>query len=273
MSAGADEVMSELVLRQDHGGGVCVLTINRPEKRNALNLELVRALESVLRDIANEKSVRAVIFTGAGEKAFVAGADIAELKERGAEEAHQGLNAAMFLAVEELGVPVIAAVRGWTLGGGMELAMACDVRIAGRSARFGQPELNLGILPAAGGLHRLPALVGMGTAKDLVLTGRIIDADEALRIGLVSRVVDDEALMDEALEAAKAIAGMPKLAVGLAKRALNVNFRVRPDMAFTLDCAAQGVLFESEEKHARMQAFLDKQAARAAEKAQRGGAS
>lgn len=257
--------MTDLVLEEDRGR-VRILTVNRPEKRNALNLAVVRALEAALSRVVESETVGAVVLTGAGDKAFVAGADIAELKERGANEAHRGLNAAMFRQVEELDVPVIAALRGWTLGGGMELAMACDIRIAGESTRFGQPELNLGILPAAGGLHRLPALVGMGAAKDLVLTGRIVDAQEALRMGLVSRVVSDASVMDEALGAAEAIASMPNLAVKLAKRTMNAMFRVRPDLAFTLDCAAQGVLFETAEKHERMQAFLDKQAAKQAAK-------
>ncbi|MCB9916870.1 MAG: enoyl-CoA hydratase/isomerase family protein [Planctomycetes bacterium] len=255
--------MADLVLEADRGP-VRVLTINRPEKRNALNLDVVHALEAALARIRSDDAIRAVVLTGQGEKAFVAGADIAELKARGAHEAHRGFNAALFLAVEELDVPVVAAIRGWALGGGMELAMACDIRIAGESARFGQPELNLGILPAAGGLHRLPVLVGLGVAKDLVLTGRVIDSAEALRIGLVSRVVADDQVLEEAIAAATTIAGMPPLATGLAKRAMNALFRVRPDTAFVLDCAAQGVLFESPEKHARMQAFLDAQAAKKA---------
>jgi enoyl-CoA hydratase len=149
-------------------------------------------------------------------------------------------------------------VQGWALGGGMELAMACDIRICGESARFGQPELTLGILPAAGGMHRLPALVGMGVAKDLVLTGRIIDAAEALRIGLVSRVVADDKLSDEAMAIARSIAGTAPLASRLAKSVMNALFRVRPDTAFALETSAQAVLFESDEKMARMTAFLER---------------
>ena len=136
--------------------------------------------------------------------------------------------------------------------------MACDVRIAGESARFGQPELGLGILPAAGGMHRLPALVGMGHAKDLVLTGRIIDAAEALRIGLVSRVVPDAGVLDEALSAAGSIAEKAPLATRLAKGVMNALSRVRPDTAFALETSAQAVLFESEEKMRRMGEFLDR---------------
>jgi len=252
--------VAENLVLEERRGAIVLLTIHRPEKRNALNLALVRALADKLRSVEADATVRAVVLRGAGDKAFVAGADIAELKERGAEESLAGINANLFRQVEELSVPVIAAIRGWALGGGMELAMGCDLRIAGDSARFGQPELNLGILPAAGGMHRLPALVGMGVAKDLVLTGRILDADEALRIGLVSRVVPDADVEAEAMRAAEAIAGMAPLASKLAKRVMNSLFRVRPDVSFALESAAQAVLFESDEKHARMQAFLDKQA-------------
>ncbi|MEM7248916.1 MAG: enoyl-CoA hydratase-related protein [Acidobacteriota bacterium] len=248
---------AELVL-VERDGPLAVLTVNRPEKRNALNLALVKRLSAVLTELEDDADLRCVLLTGAGEKAFVAGADIAELRERGAEESLAGINASLFRQVEEFRWPVIAAIRGWTLGGGMELAMACDVRIAAESARFGQPELNLGILPAAGGMHRLPALVGMGVAKDLVLTGRIVDAQEALRMGLVSRVVADDALIDEARSAAEAAAGMAPMASRLAKGIMNSLYRVRPDTAFQMETAAQAILFESQEKKDRMTAFLEK---------------
>ncbi len=251
----SDEEKLVLIERR---GEVAVLTLNRPDKRNALNLALVRALGDSLETLALDGDLRALVLRGAGEKAFVAGADIGELKERGAEESLAGINARLFQKVEEFPLPIVAACHGWSLGGGMELAMACDIRVASVSARFGQPELNLGILPAAGGMHRLPALVGMGMAKDLVLTGRILNAEEALRAGLVSRVVPDERVFDEALEVAEAIAGMAPLASKLAKRVMNSLFRVRPDVAFGLESAAQAVLFESEEKHKRMQRFLDR---------------
>ncbi len=237
---------------------IAILTINRPAKRNALNLDLVRALGDALDSLALDGDLRALVLRGAGEKAFVAGADISELKKRGAEESLAGINAKLFQKVEEFPLPIVAACHGWSLGGGMELAMACDVRVASVSARFGQPELNLGILPAAGGMHRLPALVGMGMAKDLVLTGRILNADEALQAGLVSRVVPDDRIFQEAIEVAQAIADMAPLASKLAKRVMNSLFRVRPDVAFSLESAAQAVLFESDEKHKRMQGFLDR---------------
>lgn len=248
--------MSSLVLTEMRDD-VALLTVNRPDKKNALSLDVVRALGAAFDDLAAGSAARCVVLTGAGD-CFVAGADIAELRARGAEESLQGINSGLFRKIEDFPWPVVAAVRGWALGGGMELAMACDLRIAGASARFGQPELNLGILPAAGGMHRLPALVGMGMAKDLVLTGRIIDAPEALRAGLVSRVVPDDKLMDEAMAAARAVAGMAPMATRLAKGIMNSLFRVRPDTAFTMETAAQAVLFESEEKKRRMTDFLEK---------------
>ncbi len=250
--------MADLVLATAHGP-VTVLTINRPEKKNALSLEVVRALAGALDRVGEDAAVRCVVLRGAGD-CFVAGADIGQLRDRGAEESLLGINSSLFRQVEEFPWPVLAAVHGWALGGGMELAMACDVRIAAESARFGQPELNLGILPAAGGMHRLPALVGMGAAKDMVLTGRIVDAPEALRMGLVSRVVPDAALEDEAMKAARGIAGMAPLATRLAKSVMNALFRVRPDTAFALETAAQAILFESDEKQRRMTEFLDKKA-------------
>ena len=242
----------------EHDGPVSVVRINRPEKRNALNLALVQRLAATFAELDDRSGLRAVVLTGAGDKAFVAGADIGELRDRRAEDALRGINSSLFRQVEEFRWPVIAAIRGWALGGGLELAMACDIRIAGTSARFGQPELNLGILPAAGGLHRLPALVGMGHAKDIVLTGRIVDAEDARAMGLVSRVVEDDAVETEAVEAARAAAAMGDQASRFAKSILNALFRVRPDAAFTLESAAQAVLFDSEEKHRRMTAFLEK---------------
>lgn len=241
---------------------VAMLTINRPDKKNALDLALVRRLEGAFTALRGDESLRCVILTGAGG-VFVAGADIRELRDRRAAESLLGINSSLFRLVEEFPWPVIAAVQGWALGGGMELAMACDIRVCGESARFGQPELNLGILPAAGGMHRLPALVGMGVAKDLVLTGRIIDAAEALRIGLVSRVVPDDRLPDEAMAVAQSAADKAPLASRLAKSVMNALFRVRPDTAFALETSAQALLFESEEKTRRMTEFLEKKGRRA----------
>ncbi|HEX5139190.1 MAG TPA: enoyl-CoA hydratase-related protein, partial [Planctomycetota bacterium] len=204
--------------------------------------------------------VETCVFTGAGDKAFIGGADIAQLRERNAMDALRTINAALFGKIEALPFPTIAAVRGYCLGGGCELAMCCDLRVAGEGAKFGQPEVALGIIPAAGGTQRLPRLVGLGRAKELVLTGRTIDAREAERIGLVNRVVPD----DEALDAAKALArqilAQGSLAVRLAKLNLNNSARTGQDSGLLLEQVSQAVLFESEEKRRRMTEFLEKRA-------------
>jgi enoyl-CoA hydratase len=244
------------VLLQERRDAVLILTLNRPEKRNALNLELIEALHRVLDDLIRDRDLRAVVITGAGDH-FAGGADIAELRERRSPEALESINGTLFRRVEELPVPVIAAIRGFALGGGCELAIACDLRVAGRSARLGQPEVGLGILPGAGGTHRLPRLVGLGRAKELIFTGRWVEADEALAMGLVNRVVDDEAVLTEALAWAETIAGQGAAAIRLAKIVLNAQ-RHEVDMSSALESLAQAVLFDSEDKRARMTAFLEK---------------
>jgi len=237
---------------------LAVVTLNRPEKRNAIDQTMVNELHDVLDGFVADGDVQACVFTGAGDKAFVGGADIAQLRERKASDALQAINATLFNRVEALPFPTVAAVRGYCLGGGCELSMCCDLRVAGESARFGQPEVALGIIPAAGGTQRLPRLVGLGRAKDLVLTGRIIDAAEAERIGLVNRVVPD----DEVLDAAKRLAGdilkNGALAVSLAKLNLNNSSRAGQDAGLLLEQITQAVLFESEDKNRRMTEFLER---------------
>lgn len=238
-------------------GTVVSITLNRPEVRNAIGAQMIEDLGRALDAIAVDDSVRAVIVSGAGGKAFAAGADIAELKERNRADALRRINAALFRRLEDQPVPVIAAIQGYALGGGCELAMACDLRIAGQSAKLGQPEVGLGILPGAGAIQRLPRLVGLGRARELIYTGRIIDAVEAERIGLVNRVVPDDQVLNEAKALALSIAKQGALAVRISKLALNAAGR--PSPAFeTLDVLGQAILFESEEKHARMAAFLEK---------------
>ena len=237
-------------------GRVALVTLNAPERRNAIDLAMVRSLHADLDRLGELDDLAAVVLTGAGEKAFAAGADIAELRDRGAREALAGINSALFKRVEDFPVPVIAAVRGYALGGGCELAIACDLRVAGRSARIGQPEVSLGIIPGAGGTYRLPRLCGLGVARELIYTGRIVEADECLRIGLVNVVVDDAEVVDKALEMAEQIAGNGALAVRLAKSAINALARPGEAAAMAFESAAQAVLFESEDKRARMDAFL-----------------
>jgi enoyl-CoA hydratase len=240
-------------------GTIALVTLNRPDVRNAINLRMVQDLGAVLDAIALDDDIRAMVISGAGDKAFASGADIAELKERRVDDALERINSAIFRRLEEQPLPVIAAIKGYALGGGCELAMACDIRIAGEGAKLGQPEVSLGILPGAGAVQRLPRLVGLGRAKELIFSGRIIDAREAERIGLVNRVVPDQDVMREAKALAWQIAAQSPLAVRISKMALNASARSNP--AFdTLDALGQAVLFESEDKHKRMAEFLARRA-------------
>lgn len=239
-------------------GGVASVVLNRPEVRNAIDKAMVDDLHAALDELAARDDVAALVLSGAGGKAFAAGADIAQLRERKSREALLAINARLFQKVEEFPAPTIAAITGWCLGGGCELAMACDVRVAGRSAKLGQPEVALGIIPAAGGTQRLPRLVGLGRAKELIFTGRQVDAEEALRIGLVNHVVEDDQVLAKAGEIAAAIARQGRMAVRLAKVALNASSRTGQDTGFLVEQVAQAVLFDSADKDARMKAFLEK---------------
>jgi len=243
-----------LVAREE--SGVAVVTLNRPDKRNAIDLAVVEALHAALDDLAARPETRALVLTGAGDKAFAGGADIRQLRDRSRDDAFLGINARLFQKVEDFPWPTIAAVRGFALGGGCELAMACDLRVAGAGARFGQPESNLGILAGAGATFRLARLVGLGRAKDLLLTGRIVDAAEAERIGLVSRVVPDEEVLAAATELARTVAARAPLAQRLTKLAANTAARGGDPMV--VDVLAQAVLFESDDKREGMDAFLEK---------------
>jgi len=203
-------------------GNIAVLTINRPQVRNALNDATIEELALALGQIEAAPALRALIVTGSGDKAFVAGADINELKVRDMILGRiiTRRRQEVFTRLEELHIPSIAAINGFAMGAGLELAMACTLRIAVPAAKLGQPEVKLGILPGAGGTQRLPRLVGLGRAMELVLTGEAIDAAEAHRIGLVNRIVAPEALMDEAKKLAHVLADRPKLAVQYAKDAV-----------------------------------------------------
>jgi enoyl-CoA hydratase len=202
-----------LIVEQD--SAVSIVTLNRPKVLNALNAALLAELSAVIEAAAADDSVRVILLTGAGEKSFVAGADINELAVQtpvgGRDHARHGQR--LFDRIERLGKPVIAAVNGYALGGGCELAMACTMRIASDTAKFGQPEINLGLIPGYAGSQRLPRLVGRGRAQELLLTGDQIGADEAFRIGLVNRVVPAASLMEEAKKTAHAIAAKAPVAV------------------------------------------------------------
>lgn len=238
--------------------GIGVITVNRPEVRNAINRRVMDELHSALDGFREDDGVGVVVFTGAGEKAFVAGADIGELKERTMLD---GLAAGMqrlYDEIEGFEKPTIAAVNGFALGGGCELAMACDIRLASENSRFGLPETSLSIIPAAGGTQRLARLVGKGRALEMILTGRIIDAGEAQHIGLVSRVVPQERLMDAARETAVSVLSKGPLAVRLARLAVQAGFETDQRTGLLVERLAQTVLYASEDKNEGTSAFLEK---------------
>ena len=237
--------------------GVLTLTLNRPDKLNALDHMMIDALHAALAYYAPREDVAAVILTGAGERAFAAGADIAQLRDRKRADALRGINATLFDKLARFPAPTIAAVRGFALGGGCELALACDLRVAGVSAKFGQPETGLGIMASAGATFRLAHLVGLGRARELLYTGRLVEAEEALRIGLVTQVVEDANVAAAALQMAQMIARNDPLATRLTKLALaQVADATAGPAAQTFANVVQAVLFESPEKIKRMDAFL-----------------
>lgn len=250
--------MSYNNLRVAVGDSIATLTIDRPKVRNALNLETVREFHEALAHLAGDDSVGALIVTGAGDVAFVSGADINDIRARTGADGLAAINSSLFAAVERFPRPTIAAINGYALGGGCELALACDIRIAADTAKFGQPELGLGIIPGAGATQRLPRTVGLGRAKHLVLTGEIIDARQALEIGLVSAVVPAAELQDRARELARRILRQGPLAARLAKIALNASARVDLDSGLLVETLAQAICYESEDKREGTSAFLEK---------------
>ena len=242
---------------------IAVVTLNRPAVMNALNAQLFTDLESVFTLLGGNPAVRVVIVTGAGEKAFAAGADIAELAQTdpgsGAALAQRGQG--IFAKIERCGKPVIAAINGFALGGGCELAMACTMRVAAASARLGQPEVKLGLIPGYGGTQRLPRLVGQGAALKLMLTGELIDAAEALRVGLVDEVAAAEALMTRARALAEIMARMSPLAMAGVLEAVYGGAGMPLGEGLALEAEVFGRLSGSADKAEGVQAFLEKRAA------------
>ena len=243
---------------------VAVVTINRPKSLNALNSETLAELDQCFGEIAERKDIRVVILTGSGTKAFVAGADISEMvNATPAEGRKMGLLAKeAFLKLETMPQVTIAAVNGYALGGGCEISMACDIRVASDNAKFGQPETGLGILPGFGGTQRLPRLVGKGRAKELIFTCDQIDAQEAYRIGLVNHVVAKEELMPTAKEMAKKIISKGSYAVSVAKAAINEGFDMDIQNAVELEANLFGVVNSTHDKTEGMGAFLEKREAK-----------
>lgn len=253
---------SYTTIRVELEDGIAVCTFDRPDVRNALNEAMVNELHDALERLRLRDDLGVLVFTGAGDKAFLGGADIAELATRGRADAFRRINSGLFRAVEQFPRPTIAAVRGYALGGGCEMAIACDLRVCGRGARFGQPEVSLGIIPGAGATYRLPRLIGLGRARELVFTGRTVLAEEALAMGLVNRVVDDEQVLEAARELGREIMKNSAVAVRFAKAALNASHEMSTDAGMLFESTAQAVLFEDEEKRRRMNEFLERRTQR-----------
>ena len=250
-------------LLYDAEDSIALVTVNRPEKLNPLNLDTVDALDACFTDIASDPDVKAVILTGAGEKAFVAGADINQLTELSALGGQQwGLRGQqVFSKIENLTKPVIAAVNGYALGGGLELAMSCHIRIASDNAKLGQPEVKLGIVPGYGGTQRLPRLVGKGRALEMILTGDPVSAEEASRIGLVNRVVPREELIPAARRIASRILENGPAAVALCLQAVNRGMEMPLDAALTFEASQFGLSCATEDIREGTRAFLEKRKA------------
>ena len=241
-------------------GAVAVLTIDRPKALNALNPDVLADLKAAFEGI-DQNAVRCVVLTGAGDKSFVAGADIGSMSTmtRAEGEAFGKLGNDIFLMIESFPLPVIAAVNGFALGGGCELAMSCDIRICSDNAMFGQPEVGLGITPGFGGTQRLPRIVGLGMAKQLLYTARNIDANEALRIGLVNAVVPQADLMETAVKMANTIAKNAPIAVRACKKAVNEGMQVSIDKAVEIEEKLFGDCFETHDQVEGMACFLSRE--------------
>ena len=239
--------------------GIATITLNRPPM-NPLGSQVFQELIQAIDDIQADPSVKAAIITGAGEKALAAGADITEMVNLTPVEGHTFCqNPFVALTkIESLGKPVIAAINGLCLGGGTELTLACDFRIASDTAKFGQPEINLGIIPGAGGTQRLPRLIGTAKAKELIFLGEIIDANTALNIGLVNKVVPLSSLMEEAVKLAKKLASKPAVAMKMAKSSINIGMNLDLTSALTLEIQNFILTFASDDRKEGMSAFVEK---------------
>ncbi len=252
--------MNTLLLEKKDG--IAIVTMNRPKALNALNSEMLKEIKGVIKELNSDESVKVVVFTGSG-KSFVAGADIAEMSELSAEEgrAFAQLGQGVFRHIEIMNKPTIAAINGFALGGGCEISMSCDIRIASTKAKFGQPEVGLGITPGFSGTVRLSRVVGVAKAKELIYTAKIISADEAQKIGLVNQVVEPDDLMDTAMAMAKEIASKAPLAVRYAKEAINRALDVDIDTGNSIEAGYFGLCFATEDQKNGMKAFLNKEKA------------
>jgi len=240
--------------------GIATITINRPASLNAMSVETVQEIFARLEDAEKDENVKVVIITGAGEKAFCVGLDLKTVRDvtpvKGVETARLGQK--LTLAIEELGKPVIAAINGFALGGGLELAMACDLRVASETARVGQPEVNVGLIPGWGGTQRLPRLIGKGIAKELIFTGKMIDAKTAQAMGLINMVAPSDKLRSAAEELAKEIMSKPPIAIKLVKQLINRGTETDLGNALIHEAEAFGVLSSTDDYREGITAFTEK---------------
>jgi len=250
-------------IRFEIADAVGTLTIDRQKALNALNPDTLREMARSLRDARRDAALRAIILTGAGEKAFIAGADIAAMSKMSVIEAKEmaRLGQRVTSAIEDLAVPVVAAVNGFALGGGLEMVMACDLVIASEKARFGQPEINLGIIPGFGGTQRLARRIGAPRAREMIYGGEMIDAETALRFGLINRVVKPEELLPEARKLAAALASKPPVALAQAKNVIQRGLDVDLENGLRLEAEAFAVTFSTDDRTEGMAAFLEKRKA------------
>lgn len=245
-------------LKIEQQGACTVMKISAPKSLNALNSTILKEISTFIDNL--DTTTRVLIITGDGEKSFVAGADISEMAHLNEPQGQEfgRLGAQVFRKIETLPIPVIAAVNGFALGGGCELAMACDIRIASVKAKFGQPEVGLGIIPGFSGTYRLPKLIGQGYAKEMIYTGKVIRADEALRIGLVNAIYEPEELMDKAMEMAAMMLKNAPVAIRLAKQSINEGYDLDADDAIALENKLFGQCFATRDQKEGMDAFLNK---------------
>jgi enoyl-CoA hydratase len=239
---------------------VALLTINRPKALNSLNPQTLTELSQMIAELQESPEVKVIVLTGAGEKAFVAGGDISVMQPLGALEARKVAQQAqqLFNDIEYGSKVVIGAINGYALGGGCELALACDIRIASDNAKFGQPEINLGIIPGWAGTQRLPRLIGKGRAKQMMFTGDMVGATEAVQIGLANQVVTQSELLDVVKEMAGKIAGKSQVAIQLIKQAVNNGMEMESEKAFIYEAELFGLCFATEDQKEGMAAFLEK---------------
>ena len=248
----------QVTLEED---GIGMIIIDRPEVLNAIDTNTWEEIREGVKNLDENPEIGVIIITGSGEKAFAAGSDISQIKERGLIDGLKAVSQLVLADLETIEKPIIAAVNGFALGGGCELSLACDIRIASKTAKFGQPEVNLAIIPGAGGTQRLATLIGIGRAKELILTGDIIDADEAYRIGLVNHVVEPSELIEKSKEIARKILSKGPMAIRLAKISLNAGSNYGTKAGMIVERLAQSCLMTTHDKNEGTAAFLEKRKA------------